>query len=120
MKKVILNDGEVICKECEGKGKLYQVDCSYRTCEKCNGDGKVDWVTHAMGPGLNSPIVDVLQTNGTLTIPPPSSDLTFWIHDKEMIKLSEDGFYIEGRKVSDDKSIYEGFKKFLQSAGFNV
>lgn len=42
---MILNEGEVVCDECNGKGN----EGTLWTCAKCDGKGKLDWVTNAMG-----------------------------------------------------------------------
>ena len=42
-----LNEGEVICDECNGTGVLFHTISGL--CSKCNGKGKLDWVTNAMG-----------------------------------------------------------------------
>jgi hypothetical protein len=46
-----LNEGEVICSACKGRGIITGkgFDDMTSICEKCNGHGKVDWVTNAMG-----------------------------------------------------------------------
>ncbi len=59
-----LKEGEVICPECRGKGKMCGVNYSYRICTKCRGARKLDWIEVCMGtrqlgerwfapPGLN-------------------------------------------------------------------
>jgi hypothetical protein len=32
---------------------------------------------------------------------------------REMLRLSPDGFFVEGRKVTDDTEVYEAFKAWL-------
>lgn len=44
-----LKEGEVICPKCNGEGKIYGVDYSYKMCSKCWGVGKLDWIELAMG-----------------------------------------------------------------------
>ena len=57
-KKLIkLNDGEMFCPKCDGKGKLKQTGCYFTTnfvltCDKCLGDGKIDWIEKATGKQL--------------------------------------------------------------------
>ncbi len=51
--KLILEEGEVICSKCEGKGQFFIVvrddEYKYHTeCNKCNGEGKLDWITNIM------------------------------------------------------------------------
>ena len=122
MSKVVLNEGEEFCSVCNGESYAPLPDKDKETlsreiCWKCKGAGKLDWISNAMFSKSDS-----LITNGMtgLTIAPyiPTHDVTFNIHNKEMIKIAEDGFYVEGRKVSGDKEIYEGFKKFLGEAGY--
>ena len=47
----MLNEGEVICDQCNGIGYLSprKDDLNKTTCYKCLGAGKVDWVANAMG-----------------------------------------------------------------------
>ena len=50
-RSIDLNEDEVICSECEGRGytpKVQKFDTMASTCAKCKGKGKVDWVTNAM------------------------------------------------------------------------
>jgi hypothetical protein len=48
---------------------------------------------------------------------PPENNITFYGGQAEMLKVTEDGFYIRGEKVpADDKeaaSVYKAFKAFL-------
>lgn len=50
--KTHLEDGECICNMCEGEGNIInsKYDISYidQVCPKCNGKGKVDWVSRAI------------------------------------------------------------------------
>jgi hypothetical protein len=51
--KVILNQGEELCEECEGK-KYIEVFISRNQkmklpCGKCGGSGKIDWIQKATG-----------------------------------------------------------------------
>ena len=47
-----LEDGEEICSSCKGRGyhpSNQNPDTMASTCQKCEGAGKVDWITNAMG-----------------------------------------------------------------------
>jgi DnaJ-class molecular chaperone len=49
---LLLEEGEEICSSCKGRGyhpakQAWNTMAS--TCQKCNGEGKVDWITNAMG-----------------------------------------------------------------------
>lgn len=52
--KLKLEEGEVICNKCEGKGILLnsKIDFSFmdETCPICNGEGKTDWISNAIEP----------------------------------------------------------------------
>ena len=37
----------------------------------------------------------------------------FNVGDKEMLRISDEGFFVEGRKVVEDKEIYKSFKNWL-------
>ena len=46
-------------------------------------------------------------------------DIRFYIKDKEMLRISPDGFYVEGRKVAisdpekHDKEVYQALRDML-------
>ena len=48
---------------------------------------------------------------------PPESNITFYGGTSEMLKVTEDGFYIRGVKVEADEqeaaAVYKAFKAFL-------
>ncbi len=47
-----LEDGEVICSRCEGRGNIKNEGNSYlhyTSCPKCHGEKKLDWISNAMG-----------------------------------------------------------------------
>lgn len=49
---MILEEGEEICSSCKGRGyhpSKQDWNTMASTCQKCNGAGKVDWITNAMG-----------------------------------------------------------------------
>ncbi len=55
MNKTKLEEGEVICSKCEGEGWVKK-DAAFPSlpgfsprCSKCNGQGKLDWVSNIMG-----------------------------------------------------------------------
>lgn len=54
--KIILEAGELICPTCHGEGfKFVTVNTGYKNnkrkayCNKCGGDGKIDWIQNATG-----------------------------------------------------------------------
>ena len=51
MRKIKLEEGEVICSRCKGEGCTPFVDyqSAQNTCPKCWGEGKLDWISNAMG-----------------------------------------------------------------------
>ena len=61
-------------------------------------------------PNLPDPILTVKADN-------PESNITFYGGKSEMLKVTEDGFYVRGVKVpADDKeaaAVYKAFKEFL-------
>ena len=42
-----LNEGEIICPKCDGTGNTKGNE--FRFCDKCFGEGKLDWVSNVMG-----------------------------------------------------------------------
>lgn len=138
---IVLNDGEMICKKCKGTGKYFSSVSEHQhnhtlhhnhgyssyaaetVCSICNGSGKVDWITNAMGEGkrLNNIHTHSLpsHTHGNVALATTlSSDISFYAGGKEMLKLADDGFYVNGTKLTDDKKIYNRFHKFLKGAGY--
>jgi hypothetical protein len=131
---IILNDGESICKKCNGTGQHFisvsgapyhnnhsPVYGTVNVCSKCKGFGKVDWITNAMGEGKNVNNLHThslpSHTHGSLAYSLPS-EFTFNVGGKEMLKISDDGFYANGNKLTDDKNVYERFHKFLKASGY--
>lgn len=50
--KKTLKEGEIICPKCKGTGGIddgYSDEDLIKTCSKCFGDGKLDWIELAMG-----------------------------------------------------------------------
>lgn len=50
--KKTLKEGEIICPKCNGTGGIddgYLDEDLIKTCGKCYGDGKLDWIELAMG-----------------------------------------------------------------------
>lgn len=41
--------GEIICPECKGKGAKNKGVYGYVNCQKCQGEGKLDWCQQAVG-----------------------------------------------------------------------
>jgi len=56
---VELSEGEVICPVCKGSGsneKTNSNNCSFHfICLRCNGTGKLDWISRAMAPKEPNP-----------------------------------------------------------------
>jgi len=51
-----LEDGEKFCPKCDGKGRVPHKWAGYGgtrkgslTCDKCLGEGKIDWIENATG-----------------------------------------------------------------------
>lgn len=140
---IVLNDDELICKKCKGTGKYlssasaenpqhnhtphhnhsYSSYAVETACSKCNGRGKVDWITNAMGEGKNLSNIHThslpSHTHGNMAIcTTPASGINFYAGGKEVLTISDDGFYVNGNKLPDDKDVYERFHKFLKDSGY--
>lgn len=51
---ISLNEGEKFCPKCDGRGRVkefnkYRVNKISLICNKCLGDGKIDWIETATG-----------------------------------------------------------------------
>lgn len=113
-----LNEGEKICEMCGGEGEVIG-DYPYgQTCSECNGKGKVDWVTKAMGSVKN--LFDSRYSSFHHTIAQPNADITFSVNNgTEVLKVCENGdFFVRGNKVTTDKEVYDGFVDFLKGSGY--
>ncbi len=133
-----LKPGEIKCNKCNGSGKYCTSHVhslpehnhsnphnhnlsSYAAesiCAKCNGAGKVDWITNAMGEQPNRFITSGSHNHGNLAGLNPSENVTFHISGSTVLEINKDGFYVEGRKITDDKEVYDRFNKFLVGAGY--
>ena len=132
-----LNPGEYLCKKCNGKGKCYGTEqhnhngplnnmhnhsSSYAVeyvCGKCNGAGKVDWVTNAMVRQDGYLTTSQLPSHSHSHLPTLNNDIAFYaVGGVEMLKIAEDGFYVEGEKVEDKLKVYERFNDFLVASGY--
>jgi DnaJ-class molecular chaperone len=51
VEKQTLKEGEIICPKCNGTGGIESGSLrdAAKTCRKCFGDGKLDWIEAAMG-----------------------------------------------------------------------
>lgn len=107
-----LQEHEVICDKCHGDPMIDEEGHISILCERCGGTGKLDWVDKAMAGAKK------VATPMFLNSMDPPSDITFYAKDQEeMLKITKDGFYVKGKKISDDKKVYSAFVKFLQEAG---
>ena len=144
MIEINLNDGEFKCGKCKGNGKYlvssvselsahqhnHSINHNHGTssyavetvCSKCNGIGKVDWITNAMGEGKNLNNLHThsfpSHTHGNFSLASQQNDISFYSGGKEMLKIADDGFYADGNKITDDKDVYKRFHKFLKSSGY--
>jgi len=48
----------------------------------------------------------------------PNTDIIFKIRDVEKIRISEDGFYVEGKLIKNEEKIYDAFVNFLKDLGY--
>jgi len=109
-----LQEHEVICSKCDGEA-FVTFDGSIReVCHKCGGEGKVDWVSNAMQEA--SCLSTISQLHTTLSSL-PSNDITFHFEGEDVIKLTKDSFYVKGKKIADDKKLYDAFVNFFRGVG---
>lgn len=67
MKKPKLKVGEVLCRWCEGKGRMFGTNYSYATCNKCFGTGKLDWIDNAKGGRTPRPLEFSFDTSASMS-----------------------------------------------------
>lgn len=74
MNSIKLKDGEIICPECQGKGiKPRKIDIfnphdiTYK-CEKCQGEGKLDWIEQIIGKQPNEKFNESIIFNNDCSI----------------------------------------------------
>jgi len=146
-----LEEGEHVCSKCKGKGSFFAShshsapnhnhgyssppqhmwngeSSSYaieEICQRCNGTGKLDWISNAMGDAPNKSNVFSMSghTHSLATMPRANSNVSFYHSGTKMLEIKEDGIYIQDQKVEDGagkdkKKIYERFNKFLNRAGY--
>ncbi len=97
-----LKDGEIICDECNGAGKItdrrfvnLESDPYVKRCPKCHGDGKLDWVENIVGK------TDDFQT------------FNWRINETELDTQFKDWVDASGKAIADsvDKDIIEKLTK---------
>ena len=123
-----LQEHEVICSKCKGKKAIHSDDPQVMSsmCSKCGGEGKVDWITNAMSKPTDSfisPGVYVKEIDLSTHVPNDTiqyDTFHFGSDGDELIRFSKDGFYVKGKKVADDKKIYDAFVEFLRGVGTYV
>ncbi len=91
--KTKLEEGEVMCSKCEGRGCTPFVDkqTCQEVCSKCNGEGKLDWISNAMVKKpipqassftISNPTWNTITAQGPLTI--EAESLEFAVKKIEM------------------------------------
>jgi len=46
----------------------------------------------------------------------PEEDVTFDIEENTKLKITKEGFYVDGKKVVDDRQVYDAFVEWLNIA----
>jgi DnaJ-class molecular chaperone len=126
-----LEEGEVLCSKCSGKGVFYQTDVNghqhapvqalVSNCTKCNGAGKLDWISNIMKNNNHNHTHGIGSHTHSFPISQSApSDITFNCEGEEMISIKKDGFYVKGNKIADDLEIYKQFKAFLNQSGVHT
>ena len=75
-----------------------------------NDKEKNGWVDLS---GLNTIKLENSILLGSSDTAAPNS-IIFTLSGKEKIKITEEGFFVEGRLVENDKEIYQQFKSFIE------
>jgi hypothetical protein len=110
--KVVINEGELICDHCGGKGTEKDVDQNSNYiitpfCRKCQGKGKVDWISNATGEKdegfVSFSMDDSMAFSNTIS----ASDI--YIEGKSIIDIMSE-------KIAEevDKKIMEMFNSTLE------
>jgi len=87
-----LEEGEVICSKCKGKGLILHNDIKKMdyNCGKCNGTGKTDWITNAMSRDFS-----YIEPGAMMN---PCAEVELYYEGIRTIKTTTDGFKIWGQK----------------------
>ena len=115
-----LQEHEVICSKCDGEGFIPIDDNVTEVCHKCGGKRKLDWVSNAMSRKVTLVTPGVYTQEVDLSLCVPLNDITFNFEGVESIRLTKDAFYVKGKKIADDKKLYDAFVNFLQGVGTYV
>jgi len=112
-----IKDGEVECNKCYGAGIIDEDDSTVMlTCQRCSGTGKLDWISNAM---VEIDKTSLLHDCTKVMSLAPNSDIIFYIHNKEYLKICDNGdFLVNGQLAKNDQAVYDGFVNFLKSTGF--
>ncbi len=67
-----IDETEMICDKCNGKGVIsleLTSTISTSVCPKCQGDGKVDWISNIMGKPTRTSHMNNMTTSTTVDVP---------------------------------------------------
>ena len=100
--EVELNPEESICRHCEGTGEEPGkfIEGFRITCQRCWGDGKLDWVEMAMG----KPIPQTFSSSSVSS----SSCSTKWLHSRMFRNIGNDfrQFYVRQKRALE-RQLYQ-------------
>jgi len=120
MSEIELKEGELLCDQCEGRGTIPEKDDPFmlaRMCEKCQGDGKVDWIENIMGkaPRQNYSTSGSSSMSSTFTMS-GMNGTSFASKPDLNCLISDDALNKMGQVIADkiDKDILESIRGELE------
>lgn len=112
--EVELNPEESICRHCEGTGEEPGkfIEGFRITCQRCWGDGKLDWVEMAMGKPIpqtfSSSSVSSSSCSTTSTKKEGVKNDTKWLHSRRFRNIGNDfrQFYVRQKRALE-RQLYQ-------------
>ena len=115
-------DGDyIICDKCDGVGEYHHEKWKFKvTCDKCWGDGKLDWIEKIMGKecpwnesGMSSSSTSSVSSSYTSTTLPTQKAISVYLDEKKRRKDDHKNF-IRRRTVQRFHQMSNKLKRCMQ------
>ena len=114
--QIELLPGEELCPKCDGEGEILPPDrdehFGVQVCNKCWGDGKLDWIEMAMGkpmPQYGSSSSSSVSSSVETTKREGVKHESKWVHSR---RFRDTGYNFRqlyvGKKRSMERQLYQG------------